>query len=141
VKLTSKTQPEYLKDKRVVYERDDLTLEVIQDSIRVGEEVVFQVTNTGDSRTVLGCHNPWAIQRHSNGAWQLIAWTSEKYYQMCATALSPGSTLEESIELSKSGLKEQAGTIQSELRSGQYRFLIIGTSPVLAIDFDVLDSE
>lgn len=99
------------------------------------------MTNTGDSRTVLGCNNPWALQKRSEGEWQEVAWTGERYYQACATELSPGSTLEESVELSKTGLEKQAGKIHSELRPGTYRFLIIGSSPVLAIDFDVLASE
>lgn len=136
-----KPQAEYQDDKQVVYEHDDLKLRISQDTVRLGDTIEFEVTNTGDSEITLGCHNPWAIQKQSDGEWRHVTWTSGKYHNLCATVLSPSSSLEESITLSKFELASQADEVHAELRPGQYRFILLGSSPFLALDFTVLDSE
>ena len=123
------------------YEHGDLKLRLLQDTVRIGDTIEFEATTTSDSRITLGCHDPWAIQRDVDGEWRHVTWTSDRYYRQCATVLGPGKSLVESITLSKSGLKSQAEEVHMELRSGQYRFLLLGASPVLALHFDLLDSE
>lgn len=139
--LQKKDQPPYRGDERVVYEQEDLKLRLLRETIQPGDTIEFKVTNTGNSKTVLGCHNPWAIQRYLDGEWRHVTWTGDRYYQMCATILSPGGSLVESITLSESKLEQYPDEYSVELRSGKYRFLLLGSSPYLAIDFHIYDSE
>ncbi len=138
--LQDESQVEY-QGKDIVYERDDLSLRLRQEPISLGDTGEFEVTNTGDSKITLGCNNPWAIQKQSDGDWQHVTWTGDRYYQMCATELSPGDSLVEGITLSKSGLERGSNEHSPELRPGQYRFLLLGSSPYLALEFELLDSE
>lgn len=136
----SDSGPDYRGENEVVYERDDLTLRLLQEAVHLGDAIAFEVTNTGDSEVVLGCHNPWAIQKQSDNGWQHVAWTGTSYYQMCATFLAPGDSLAEELELSESGLEARADEVHTELRPGTYRFVLLGPSPFLAVDFDVRES-
>lgn len=135
------SQPAYLDNERVVYEHEDLELRILQETVRLGDTVEFEVTNTSDSKTVLGCHNPWAIQTVSDGEWRHVTWTGDRYYQQCATVLSPGGSLVESIKLTESELEGYPDEDGADLLPGHYRFLVLGSSPYMAIDFELLGAE
>ena len=134
-------QPAYRGNEQVVYEHPDLKLRLLQETVQLGDTIEFEVTNRGDSKTTLGCKNPWAIQRRLDGEWRHVTWTGDRYYQMCATVLSPGSSLVESITLSESKLARYPDEYSVELQPGKYRFLLLGSSPYLALDFEILDSK
>jgi len=131
----------YRDGERVVSERDDLRLRVLSDSVRLGDSVAFEVTNTGDSQVILGCRNPWALQRRAEGEWRHVTWTARRHYQMCASELSPGDSLTTRLELTEEALEESAAEVHADLRPGRYRFLLVGTAPYLATEFRVLDGE
>lgn len=135
------SQPAYYGQKNIVYEHDDLCLRLQQETIHLGDTIDVQITNIGDSHVALGCHKPWAIQKYSDGEWRHVTWTGDGYYDMCAERLAPGSTYREEITLSKSELENQADTVDDPLTPGRYRFMLIGITPYVAIDFDVLDFE
>lgn len=121
----------------VAYDHDDLRLRLLKEEVHLGDAIAFEVTNTSNSKASLGCHNPWALQRQSANDWQHVTWTADRYYQMCLTLLSPGGSLvEEDIELSESGLEARANDVRGELRAGTYRFVLLGSSPNLAVDFE-----
>ena len=111
-------QAGYQGEEEVVYEHDYLKLRLSRDTVRIGDTIEFEVTNTGDSKITLGCHNPWAIQKYVDGEWRHVTRTSDRYYQLCATVLGPGRSLVESITVSKSELESQAEEVPMELRSG-----------------------
>lgn len=133
-------QHEYRGQEKVVYERDDLKLSLRQETVRLGDTIEFEVTNTSDSDVVLGCQNPWAIQKQSENEWQHITWTKGKFYLLCLTGLSPDRSIEERITLTAAGLEKQASEVQGKLTPGTYRFVLIGPSPYLAHEFDVLEA-
>lgn len=133
----SESRVDYRGEAEIVYDHEDLTLQAFGQAVRLGEKVAFEVTNTGDSKTILGCHNPWAVQKHSEDGWQHVAWTGDNYYQLCATELSPGESLVEKFEFSESGLRARTDDVNAELHPGTYRFVLLGPSPFLAVDFDV----
>ena len=128
-------------NKEITYEHDDLQLHLLQETAYLGDTIGFEVTNTGDSNVPLGCHKPWAIQKYSGEKWRHVTWTADGYYDMCAQVLGPGDSFIEEITLSKSELENQADKVHEKLTPGRYRFMLIGMSPYVAIDFDVLDSE
>lgn len=140
-KPRDESQPEYYGRETVVHEYDGLSLSLRQDTVRLGETIEFEVTNTGDSEVMLGCHNPWAVQKYTAGEWRHVTWTSGRYYDLCLTLLSPENSLVEGLTFSQSELEKQASTVRGELTPGRYRFVLLGTSPYFAIDFDVLDSQ
>lgn len=132
------SRPGYLGKHEVIYEHDDLELRLLRETVRFGDTVEFEVTNTSLSKIILGCNNPWALQRRSDGDWQHVTWTGDRYYQMCALELSPADSRVENITLSESELERYPDEHSTKLRPGRYRFLLLGPSPFLAIDFDVL---
>lgn len=134
------SRAEYQGEERVVSDHPDLKLWAGSESVRLGETIEFVVTNTGASDVNLGCKNPWAIQRYTDGEWRQVTWTGSQYYQLCLTKLSPDETITETVTLSKAGLERQASEVQGELRLGTYRFVILGSSPYLAVTFDVVES-
>lgn len=134
------SQPEYRGLEKVVYEWDDLELGLRQETVRLGDTIEFEVTNTSDSDVGLGCKNPWAIQKQSESEWQHITWTKGKFYLLCLTGLSPGKSILERITLTASALEKQASEVQGTLTPGTYRFLLIGPSPYLATEFEVLEA-
>ena len=121
----------------VTYDHEVLDLRPLQEEVHLGETIAFEVTNTSDSKTGLGCHNPWAIQRHSEDEWRHVTWTADRYHQMCLLLLPPGDSVEAEVTLSESALEAQASDVRSELEPGTYRFLLLGSSPNLAVDFEV----
>ncbi|ELK56027.1 hypothetical protein D320_01458 [Haloferax sp. BAB-2207] len=140
LKRRRESQPEYREGNRVVSTREDVQLQVTQEPIHLGDLVKYRVTNTGDSVHVLGCGNPWALEKQVEGDWKQVVWTGKRVPRMCATELSPGETFEERIELSKSGLEEHAEEGQTDLSPGLSRLLILGVSPILAAEFDVVET-
>lgn len=137
----NESQADYQGEQKVVYEHGDLNLRLRQEDVHLGDTVEFEVTNAGNSMTVLGCGNPWAIQQYSDGKWQHVTWTGDRYYDMCATGLSPGDSLVEDITLSESEFERGPDEDYNRLRSGRHRFLLLGSSPFLALDFNILDVE
>lgn len=129
------SQPEYLGQASVVYERDDLQLEAPQDPVRRGETITLELTNTGESWITLGCGNPWALQKHTGREWRHVAWTGERYYDLCASGIEPGETIIEHVPTAESVLDREFGPVAAELSSGGYRIVLIGTEPYLAADF------
>lgn len=134
-------QAEYQTDEDVVYDHHNLELHLRQESVHLGDTVEIEVRNTGESEVSIGCQNPWALQRQSDGEWRHVTWTGEKYYRLCYTGLAPDSSISEEIPLSRSELAQQADDVQTELLPGQYRFVVLGTSPFVALEFTVLASE
>lgn len=129
------------ENSRVVYEHEDLQLRSLRDSVPLGETIEFEVTNTSDSTVVLGCDNAWIIRSHSDGEWQDVTDTPRSYYQLCALELPPGESRVERATLSKDELEEQTGELLDELRPGQYRFVLLETTPRLAVDFTITPSK
>ncbi|UPV75419.1 hypothetical protein M0R89_04960 [Halorussus limi] len=126
---------------RVVYEHEDLRLETLRDSVRLGETIRFEVTNTSDSTVVLGCDNAWIVQTYSDGEWRDVTDTPRSHYQMCALELPPGESRVESATMSKERLETQTGDLLGELRPGRHRFVLLESSPRLAADFRIIPSE
>lgn len=131
----------YQPDKEIVYDHDDLSLEVLQDTIHHKDEVEFRVSNTSQSQVTLGCDNPWALQKNTDGKWQHVTWTNQKYYDLCASLLPPGDSITETVTLSESKLETQASEVKAELTPGNYRFVVLGSSPFLAVDFEVQSED
>ena len=129
------------ENRPIVYEHEDLQLRTLQDSVRLGETIEFEVTNASDSTVVLGCDNAWIIQSHSDGEWQDVTDTPRSYYQLCALELAPGESRVERATMSKNELEEQTGNLLKELRPGQYRFVLLTTAPRLAVDFRITPAE
>ena len=129
------------ENRRIVYEHEDLRLQTLQDSVRLGETIEFEVTNASDSTVVLGCDNAWIIQTHSDGEWQDVTDTPSSYYDLCAFELPPGESRVERATMSKSELEEQTGNLLKELRPGQHRFVLLTTVPRLAVDFRLAPAE
>jgi len=138
------TSPEYLGQAPIVYERDQLHLRALQDAVRRGETITFEIEHTGRSETIsLGCHIPWALQAYQDGQWRHVTWTEGRYYLLCYTGLSPGETVTESVPLSRSALAKnpEVGEVVMEISPGKYRFLLVGALPNLAVNFRVLPTE
>lgn len=137
----NESQADYHGEEKVVYDHDGLNLSLRQEKVHLGDTVEFEVTNTGNSAIVLGCKNPWAIQQYSDGDWQHVTWTGERYYQMCATELSAGDSLAEEITLSESEFERGSDEDYTELQTGQHRLVLLGSSPFVALDFDIREGE
>lgn len=129
------------EDRRIVYEREGLELRALQNRVHLGETIGFEITNTSDSSTVLGCHDPWKIQAHTDEQWEDVTGTPSGYYDMCAFELAPGATDTKRIRLSAEELDARTDLVERELHPGQYRFVLLGTSPFLAVDFRALSSR
>ncbi|WP_224333131.1 hypothetical protein [Haloprofundus halobius] len=132
------SRPNYL-GREIVYERDGFELSLLDEVARLGETVAFEATNTGESEISLGCNSPWAIQRETADGWQHTTWTGGRYFEMCYSALRPGDSVREVVTLSESALDGQVSELHTELRPGQYRFVLIGSEPYLATDFEILE--
>lgn len=137
---TNESQPGYHREADVVYEREKLDLQLHDSPVRLGDTVEFRVTNTSASEVGLGCKNPWAIQQYSGDAWQHVTWTDDRFYRACLTVLRPGESLAERLTLSGAELEKRAAEMEGELTPGRYRFLLLGTSPYLALEYDIMDS-
>lgn len=134
---------EYAEDDEVAYDHDDLRFRASQAAVHRGETIEFEVTNTTDSRVPVGCNVPWAIERHADDTWYTVTWTGREYYQMCASALPSGESYVERVTLSTDALDRQTGDVEvrGELQPGRYRFVLLGPSPFLAVDFEVLPAR
>jgi len=131
------SKPEYLGQEPIVYEHDAVKIEGITDTVRIGDEIDVRVTNQGESPITLGCNNPWALQRYENGQWRHVAWTGDRYYNLCLTRLPPGETHREPIALTETGLGLQGDDDNTSLTEGRYRLILIGPSPYVAQRFHV----
>jgi hypothetical protein len=127
--------PEYIDRASAVYERDDLRLKLPQDTVPRGESITLELTNTGESWITLRCGNPWALQKRTGGEWRHVAWTGERYYDLCASGIESGETIIEHVPTAESVLDREFGPVAAELSSGEYRIVLIGTEPYLAADF------
>ena len=135
------SDPEYVDEADVVYEHEQLTLTVQPETVRLGDRVEFELQNQGTSKFTLGCHNPWALQRQTNDGWTHLTWTAEGYYDLCAFVLPAGEHTTVELKLSESALTDVAAPLSGELQPGTYRFLILGTTPYLAVEFAVDESD
>lgn len=129
-------------EERVVYRDPDvqLLLRARQERVRLGETIAFEVENVGRERVILGCHNPWKLQRHVDGEWRDVT-VRPKWEPMCGTLLSPGGTIVERVTMTEEALEAQPGTLAGSLHPGRYRFVLVGTWPYLAVDFELLPAE
>lgn len=129
----------YRCDAPIVYERDDLRLEVATRDVRMGETATFDLWNTSSERVHLGCGNPWALQTYREGKWRHVTWTAGRYVQLCLTMLTPGAHDRLEIPLSTEGLTEVTAKdrLAVPLEPGRYRLILVGPDPHLATDFDV----
>jgi len=131
----------YRSNSRVAYEHETFELSASRDVVRFGESIDFEVTNTGDSDATLGCNNPWAVEAYADGEWRTVTWTGESYYQMCATLLGPGSSVTESIRISKPRFGTGTDGVEFRETPTRYRFVLLGSDPYLAVDFTVRSDE
>lgn len=126
----------------VTDDHPSLTLRVSPDPVRLGESVTCEVTNESDEAVTLGCNVPWDLQRADGDDWERVAWTGERYYQMCFYELEAGDTYEESITLTKASLGERTSGAESSLRPGRYRLVLVGGhAPHAVTSFEVYDAE
>lgn len=141
-KSADKSRPGYLGQEPIVYYRDDLTLSIKDQPVRPGDTVEFEATNTGDSAVSLGCHNPWALQYQTDDGWQHVTWTGGRFYLLCLSRLSPGESVTEEVPLSeeKMAAQEEISTVQRPLRPGAYRLILVGPTPYLALQFNIVES-
>jgi plastocyanin len=135
------SDPEYVDEADVVYEHEQLALSVQPATVRLGDTVEFEIRNQGTSEFTLGCHNPWALQQQMNDGWTHLTWTAEGYYDLCAFVLPAGERTTTQITLSEQALTERAAPLDGVLQSGTYRFLVLGTTPYLAVKFTVNESD
>jgi len=141
--MSGPSHPDYLGQKAIVYERDRLQLRSQPDTVQQGETIIFEISHTGDSEAIfLGCHIPWAIQIYEGGEWKHAVWTDERYYNMCATQIGPGDTISLKVPLSQPALsgKDGLGEVAFEFTPGKYQFILVGTTPQLAVDFRIMSS-
>lgn len=134
---TGNSVAEYRDDEYIAYTHESLRLDVDRDVVTRGETISFEVTNTGDEAAIVGCHNPWAIEKSVDEHWHTLAWTGLKYSQLCATFVPPGESKVEAITMSESHLKDRTERLSANLEPGKYRFVLLGPSPFLAIDFEI----
>jgi hypothetical protein len=131
------TETSEQENTRIVYEHDDLRLQTLQDSVRLGETIKFKVTNTSDSTVTLGCDNAWIIQEYSDDDWHDVTRRPQSYNQLCAFELHSGESRVERATMSKDELEEQTGKLLEELHPGRYRFVLLTANPRLAVDFRI----
>lgn len=129
-------------NERVVYRDPDmqLLLTARQESVRLGDTIDFEVFNGGIEDAALGCNNPWGIERLVDGDWQTVIGRVSKWRPLCLTLLGPGETVVERVTMTEQALEapSHTGELQSALRPGLHRFVLLGTVPHLAVDFQVL---
>lgn len=140
---SNSAQPGYLDDAPVVYEREYLELRAQSYEVRPGETITFEITHTGPPESdviTLGCGNPWAIQSYEDGEWVHAIWTGGRYANACATGIGPGDTFLEPVPLSAAELNDQPyiSEVEYQFEPGTYRFVVIGTIPYLAVNFQIL---
>ncbi|WP_276274106.1 hypothetical protein [Haloarcula litorea] len=140
------SEPAYLEDGEVVYEREPLRLRAPTDTARRGGSIAFEVHHAGTSgRIDLGCNVPWAVQSYEEGTWNHVVWTDERWHDLCATVIGPGDTLATTVPLSAAGVADERGVSGPEadvtFTPGTHRFVLAGTSPPLAVNFNVLPAE
>lgn len=138
------SQPEYLGSKPIVYERPPLVLRPEPAAVRPGDTITFEVHHTGESESVsVGCEYPWAIQAYNDGEWHHVVWTATRWHNLCASGLPPGETHTIQLTLSEEGLAEERymDEVNVTFTPGTYRFILVGTDPALAVNFQVLPAE
>lgn len=121
----------------ITYNHKQLRLHPRGSAVSSGETIDFRITNTGDSSIVLGCRNPWTIQKSVDGQWRDVVWTSAENYLTCETRLPAGESIVENVTVSKAALETQTEEVRLKLSSGQYRFVLLSTDPYLAADFHI----
>ena len=141
-KSADESRPGYLGQEPIVYYRDDLTLSLRDQPVHRGDTVEFEATNTGNSDISLGCRNPWALQYQTDNGWEHVTWTGGRFYLLCLSSLPPGESVTEEVPLSreKMAAREDISTVQRPLRPGAYRFTLVGPTPYLALQFNLVES-
>ena len=134
-------KPAYIGKEDVVTGCKNICLKIQSKPVRLDQQVKIMVVNEGDETASLGCNLPWALQRYSDGSWNHVAWTGDRYYDLCTAVLKPEDSQEVTFTLSESGLKQQASDVRAPINPGRYRFLLIGAEPHYALEFEVRSSE
>ena len=129
--------PTYRYEAPIVYDRPDIELSLRDGPARLGGTVAFDITNTGESGVGLGCKNPWAFQHRVDGEWQHVTWTASRYPLLCLTSVAPGGTYTERVTFSEAWMAEQGLSLQRPLSAGTYRYVIVGTEPYPALEFEL----
>jgi len=130
--------PSYRNEAPVVYDRADIDISLRDGPPRLDGTVAFAITNTGEDGVSLGCKNPWALQRRDDGEWHHVTWTASRYPLLCLTSVGPGRTYTERVTLSEEWLTEQGMSVERPLTPGTYRYVVVGTSPYPALEFELL---
>lgn len=129
-------------NERVVYRDPDmqLLLTAREDSARLSDTIDFEVFNGGTEEVVLGCNTPWQLQRDLEDGWRDVTVSTREWQPGCLYFLPPGEALVEQVTLTESGLRAEAHVddLQIPIHPGAYRFVLMGTRPHLAVDFEVL---
>jgi hypothetical protein len=124
----------------IVYERSDLSLDLLHDPVSHGHVAEFELTNVGDTRIIPGCGIAWALQSHRDGQWMHVTWTPKRLINLCATLLDPGDTRKITLPMEASELERMTdvGEVAVVPEPGIYRLLLVGVDPYLAIEFEVI---
>lgn len=134
---TDEDQPYYYRKLPLNERNGELTLESDKQTVRLGEEITFEVTHVGESDLIsVGCNINWALQRLDGDEWKHAAWTEERFHQTCATALTPGDTLRETLEMSEQSLGRIV-TLAAGLNPGTYRFILYSPTPPAWTTFEL----
>lgn len=131
--------PAYLGQEPITYYRDDLRLSLTDRPVHLGDTIEFVVTNTSDSSVGLGCKNPWALQYQTSEGWEHVTWTEGRFYNLCLSQLESGESLPEQITLSEQAFEADTYNLQRSMTQGAYRLVLIGPTPYLALQFNVID--
>ncbi|WP_266080705.1 immunoglobulin-like domain-containing protein [Haladaptatus caseinilyticus] len=127
----------------ITYEHDQIRLSGPDQPVALGDTVEFTITNTSATEITLGCHNPWTLQQQINGRWRELLWSTSDGVLLCASILPSGKSFTEKVTLTRSALEtlSETKTVQYDLTTGLYRFVILGTNPFLATDFRVRSND
>ena len=73
--------------------------------------------------------------------WAHRTWTAEGYHDLCAMLLPAGERTTVQFALAENGFPERAAPLNGAIRPGRYRFLMLGTTPSLGVEFTVTDAD
>lgn len=133
----SQEETTYKKDDSVVYNHQQVELELDSTTLSRNDVLSFNIVNKTDAKLSLGCKIPWAIEIFQDGDWNTVVWTASKYYDLCATVLPPKESQSGEIRLTESNLEQYTKEDEGKLEPGSYRLVLTGLSPFAAADFNI----
>ena len=113
-----------------------------KDTVIVGEESTFTLTNVGDERTGIGEIYKYGIQRRNGDEWTGIYHTPGSLWTDLAILVPPGGGYEWQFTFDRNGLERQNGHnptyyVCSSIESGTYRFAFWGLEETVTVEFTV----